>query len=105
MKIKPATVTVLDESVELSLKDMCRVCNCHAEWIVELVEVGVLDPVGNEQEQWHFSGPSLKKAHTAMRLERDLGLNLEGVALALDLMEELTELRERLCRIDAENSM
>jgi len=104
MKIKPATVTILDESVELSLKDICRVCNRHAEWIVELVEVGVLDPAGNEQEQWRFSGPSLKKAHTAMRLERDLGLNLEGVALALDLMEELTELRERLCRIEAENT-
>ena len=104
MKDKQLKGAILDETVELSMLDICRVCNCHAEWIVELVNEGVLDPIGSNQELWRFSGPSLKKAHTAMRLERDLGLNLEGVALVLDLLEELTELRERLNRIESEST-
>ena len=31
-----------------------------------------------------------------MRLQRDLDLNLAGTALALDLLDELEQLRERL---------
>lgn len=101
MKIKPIVATILDERVELSLEDMCRACDRHAEWIIELVEVGILDPVGSEKEQWQFPGPSLKKAHAAMRLERDLELNLPGIALALDLIEEIEELRVRLYRLES----
>ncbi len=96
------TGAVLDEQLELSMSDMCRVCNCHAEWIIELVQEGVLDPIGKEQHQWRFTGSNLQKAHTAMRLERDLGLNLAGIALALDLLEEIGGLRERLYRFESE---
>ena len=102
MKSKSVTGVILDEQVELSLSEMCRVCNRHAEWVMELVAEGVLDPIGDDQTQWHFSGSNLQKAHTAMRLERDLGLNLAGIALALELMEELGELRERLNRFESD---
>lgn len=102
MQEKIIKAAILDEQVDLTLVDMCRVCNRHAEWIVELVNEGVLDPIGNVQEQWRFSGSSLQRAHAAMRLERDLGLNLAGIALALDLIEELEELRQRLYRFEAE---
>jgi chaperone modulatory protein CbpM len=104
MNNKSATCVVLDEQIEISLSDICHVCNCHAEWVVELVAEGILDPMGNDQKQWRFPGSSLQKAHTAMRLERDLGLNIAGVALALDLMEELAELRERLDRLEIDNT-
>ena len=96
------TGSLLDEQIELSMSEICRVCNRHAEWIIELVEEGVLDPIGSEPNQWRFSGYSLQKAHTAMRLERDLGLNLAGIALVLDLLDELGSLRERLYRFESE---
>jgi chaperone modulatory protein CbpM len=35
-----------------------------------------------------------------MRLQHDLEINLAGVALALELMDEIDALRERLCRLD-----
>jgi chaperone modulatory protein CbpM len=38
----------------------------------------------------------LRRARIAVRLERDLELNLAGVALALDLLEELEQLRQQL---------
>lgn len=104
MNTNTAKGVILDEQIEITLNDMCHVCNCHTEWVVELVAEGILDPMGNDQDQWRFSGSSLQKAHTAMRLERDLGLNIAGVALALDLMEELAELRERLVRLEVENT-
>ncbi len=102
MQEKIIQAEIVDERVEMTLHDMCRVCNRHTEWVVELVNEGVLDPMGKDQERWRFSGPSLQKAHTAMRLERDLGLNLAGIALALDLIDELEELRQRLYRLETE---
>jgi chaperone modulatory protein CbpM len=34
-----------------------------------------------------------------MRLQRDLGINLAGVALAIDLLDEIEDLRAQLCRL------
>lgn len=104
MKNELITGVLLDEQIELSLSELCRACNRHADWVIGLVDEGVLDPIGVDQVQWHFSGLSLRKAHTAMRLERDLGLNLAGIALALDLMEEVERLRTRLHRQERKQS-
>ena len=46
--------------------------------------------------EWRFSGTALRRTRLALRLERDLELNLAGVALALDLMEEVERLRQAL---------
>jgi chaperone modulatory protein CbpM len=46
-----------------------------------------------DASEWRFSGAALRRARIALRLERDLGVNLPGVALALDLLEELQRLR------------
>ena len=43
--------------------------------------------------QWRFSGAQLRRARIALRLERDLGLNAAGVALVLELLEELEQFR------------
>jgi chaperone modulatory protein CbpM len=101
MKTELLTGIVLDEETELSLSDLCRACSQHAEWIVELVDEGILEPAGRKPEQWRFTGSSLRRAHAAMRLQRDLDINLAGVALALDLMDEIESLRALICRLDS----
>ncbi len=93
---------LLDEQTELSLNELCRACSNSAEWVIALVEEGALEPVGYEQSRWRFTGASLQRAHTAMRLQRDLGLNLAGIALALDLLEEMETMRARLRRLEHE---
>jgi chaperone modulatory protein CbpM len=87
---------LLDESVEFTLSELCRSCHTHAEVVFELVEVGVLDPRGRDPGHWRFSGNALRRAERALRLHRDLQINLAGVALALDLLDEIDQLRERL---------
>jgi chaperone modulatory protein CbpM len=63
---------------------------------VELVEEGVLSVVEISAAEWHFTGAVLRRARLALRLERDLEINLAGVALALELMDELERLRREL---------
>ena len=90
------SAVILEEQSELTLIEVCRACAVHAECIVELVEEGVLAPVGREMHLWRFSGVHLRRATVALRLQRDLGVNLAGAALALELLDELEALRARL---------
>lgn len=100
MTTKTLTGVVLDERYELTVTELCRACAGDDEWIVELVREGVLDPIDPRSNEWLFPGSSLARARTAMRLKRDLGINVAGVALALDMLEEIEHLRARLRRFE-----
>lgn len=95
------TGEVLEEDLELTLVELCRTCQVNAEQILELVEYGVIEPKGREPAKWRFHGISIRRIRCAQRLERDLGVNPAGAALALELLDELTQLRTRLQRLEA----
>ncbi|HEV7614398.1 MAG TPA: chaperone modulator CbpM [Steroidobacteraceae bacterium] len=88
--------TIFEESAVLTVQDLSRLCAVEERHIVEFVEEGVLDVVEVDTSEWHFTGSALRRARLAVRLERDLEINLAGVALALELMEELQRLRREL---------
>jgi chaperone modulatory protein CbpM len=90
------TGIVPEEPSELTLAEVCRACAVQTEFIVELVEEGVLTPVGREPQRWRFTYAHLRRVRVATRLQRDLGVNLAGAALALELLEEIEALRARL---------
>lgn len=92
------TGTVLEED-SLSLGEISLACGAHADWIIGLVEESILEPQGNEICSWRFSGTSLLRARSAQRLERDLGVNIAGIALALDLLGELENLRTQIAKM------
>jgi chaperone modulatory protein CbpM len=94
------TGEIVDEDVELSLAELCRACQLPAERVFELVEHGVIEPVGPEPGLWRFQAISVRRVRSVQRLEQDLGVNLAGAALALDLLDELEVLRTRLARLD-----
>ena len=87
--------SLFDESAKLSLGDLSRMCAVEERHIVEFVEEGVLHVVDVSSE-WRFTGDALRRARLALRLERDLELNLAGVALAVELIEEISQLRREI---------
>ena len=89
---------ILEESVELTMAELCHACQVPAERVIELVAEGVVEPLGRDPAGWRFRGVSLWRVRCALRLERDLGVNVAGAALALDLLEELEAMRSRLAR-------
>jgi chaperone modulatory protein CbpM len=93
---------ILEEQTELTLADVSRACAVHAEYIVELVEEGVLSPAGREPASWRFTGVHMHRATMSLRLQRDLKINLAGVALALQLLEEIEALRSRIRAMEVE---
>lgn len=93
---------ILEEQTELTLADICRACAVHAEYIIELVDEGVLAPAGREPASWRFTGIHMHRATVSLRLQRDLGVNLAGVALAFQLLDEAEALRARIRAMENE---
>jgi len=87
---------VVEEDVELSLAELCRACDADSELVVQLVEQGLIEPRGSAPQAWVFAGASLRRTRVAVRLIRDLELNLPGAALAVDLLDEIARLQRDL---------
>jgi chaperone modulatory protein CbpM len=90
---------ILENETRLTLRQLCDACAVHAEYIIELVDEGYIEPNGMENSHWCFSGVSVNRVQKAKRLQRDLGINLAGVALAMELMDEIERLRTQLNRM------
>lgn len=81
--------TLLDDERGLTLNQLCRICRQPTDFVITLVEEGILDPDGEDPPNWRFSGISVTHVRLVVRLQRDLGINLAGAALVLDLLDRL----------------
>ncbi len=91
---------ILNTNLELTITELVHSSSARIEIVIELVEEGVLEPQGNTPEQWLFTGRDLMRIRRALNLKRDLKLNLPGIALAIDLLEELDELRSKVDQLE-----
>lgn len=89
---------IVEERIEFTLVELCRVTGASHDDLVRWVEEGAFEPQGTRMEEWRFSGTCLRRAITAQRLTTDLEVNAPGVALALDLLDQIDALRKRLAR-------
>ncbi len=88
------TVIILDE-ISFKLTEISTICNVNETLIIEFVDYGILEPLGKEPKEWVFSAKNLKRAQKAIRLSRDLEINLAGISLILELLDEIGELRQK----------
>jgi chaperone modulatory protein CbpM len=89
--------TLIDDDTLCTLTELCRLCCIESEAIMAMIEEGLITPLGQAPADWRFGSGEIRRIKTAIRLQRDLRVNLPGCALALDLLEELEQLR-RLVR-------
>ena len=87
---------VTEEENDLSLFEVCKMCRLNPELIIEMVNEGILDPKGESKTSWRFSFSTVNCVRTVMRFQNDLGINLAGAALALNLLERIEELETSL---------
>lgn len=105
MPIKRVTdrVEVMNGETIFTLHEICERGGVRVEFIVELVEYGVIAPVkGTDANQWIFDALALARLKRALRLQRDLEINLPGIAVSLDLIEEVERLRQQVDLLDGQ---
>ena len=77
----------------ISKDELCQVTGIQIETLIELVEYGIAEPCGDIQEDWVFEVCIADVVKRANRLHRDLDIDWAGVALVLDLLDELKQLK------------
>lgn len=90
---------VLDLQVRLSLRELSERTGLTATELIDMVEEGLIEAEGRRPPGWRFAARAAERVGAALRLQRDLGLNLAGAALVLDLLEQMRELRGELERL------
>ena len=93
------TLEILDDDLRLTLRELSVQGGTHAEFVMELVEYGVLRPEGRQPREWRFPGSDLVLLKRALRLRQDFDLNLSGLALTLELLEEIRGLRREVAEL------
>lgn len=103
MKRASEPVADVDEEMSFTLPEVSAHCGARVEFIVELVEYGVVAPLtGADAESWAFDAWALARLKCALRLHRDLEINLPGLAVSLDLIDEVQRLRQQVDLLDGQ---
>ncbi len=87
---------IFEELSGITLARLCEECGLDAECVLEFVAAGLITPSGRRQSEWRFDRSSIIRIRKAERLRRDLGVNLAGAVLALELLDEIAQLRSQL---------
>ena len=90
---------LIEEETLISVDELCHHCTVRVEEVIIYVQEGILDPqddavIPEKAETWQFHISSVKRVQTAVHLQRDLGVNLAGAALALELLDRIAELEK-----------
>ncbi len=80
--------------VQLTLEECCQRVGLPADSIIEIVEYGIVEPAGSAPTQWRFNALELSRLRRANRLRRELELDWQAVALVLDLLGEVEQLKD-----------
>jgi chaperone modulatory protein CbpM len=102
--VKPVSntseVRLLQEGEWLAVDDVCRLCAIDMDLVIEFVELGVIRSRGAQPLQWCVPAEAIGRLRVASRLMRDLGVNVSGAALAIELLENRRELERRIEQLE-----
>ncbi len=88
-----------ETSYFLTLSELTQSVRLSTDTVITIVDCGIVEPRGEQPQQWLFEPRMVKLIQRACRLQRDLELDWPAVALALDLIEDLHQLREENQRL------
>ena len=89
---------IFDESTEITIVELCETCSIDRSLVDRMIEEGILAPIGDGMEDRRLQYDSVRRARIVIRLRRDLGVNLAGAALALELLDRIENMRTQLRR-------
>ena len=91
------TGILMDEDADaISFTQACETYHIPEEFLMGLLEHGLFDTIKPPIKQANLNLHMIKRIRSARRLQDDLGVNLEGVVLAMELLDELERMRDEL---------
>ncbi|MFC3908382.1 chaperone modulator CbpM [Legionella dresdenensis] len=87
---------ITEQWFQLSLHEITDSFGVSEETIIAIVDEGIVSAKMNEQNELLFDSDAVCRIRTVLRLNKDLGINLAGAGLVLELLAEIERLRNRL---------
>lgn len=84
----------------MSLDEFLEITHLSPDVVYNYIQYDIIHPQGAEREQWAFDLNHIKRVQRALRLQRDLEVNLAGVAVVLDLLDEIDHMRSQIELLD-----
>jgi chaperone modulatory protein CbpM len=84
--------------MSVTISEIAFKCGCRVDVVKRLVDFGLVDPIEGPPDVPLFSPMAVSRVSRALRLKRDLGLNLNSLALVMELLDRIEELEDRLRR-------
>jgi chaperone modulatory protein CbpM len=98
--LKIITGVIIEESQALTLEEFCHATQTQKELVLQMIDYQLISPAGDTPEQWRFDSHSLKRGRIAASFYQDLEVNLPGVALALELLDKITDLQQQIAILE-----
>ena len=99
MHTKKVTTLVVDEGKTYTFVEVSQQLNIPEDLLNEMQAYGLFEAI-IQHNRALIDQLALQKIESALRLHNDLGINLQGVVLALELLDEIEELRQRLAILE-----
>jgi hypothetical protein len=91
---------VLGEGDWIAASEICQLCRLDMDAVLELAALGVTSSRQRAPGEWQLPATALPRLRVVGRLMHDLGVNVSGAALALELLETQRELEIRLRHLE-----
>ena len=88
-------VEIIDEQLALDLEHFAETCGQSTDWVLKLIDYDIL-PIKADPKHYQFIAADVDRAQRAYRLQRDFDASLPAVAVMLDLINEVQQLRKQL---------
>jgi len=85
-----------EEWFYLSLSEVSSSFGVSKDLVLEIIDEGIISVQMDENKQWRFDNKALNNIRRVLYLKRDLGVNVAGAGLALELLQEIEHLRAML---------
>lgn len=86
---------MLNDNVFYTTNAVCYSYKLKPDTISEMVAWGIAEPSGNKPEKWLFTHEDFERIGCASRFKDELEINTPGAALALQLIEDIQNLRNK----------
>lgn len=83
----------------LSMREVTTSFGTSTETIIEIVNEGIIPITKHDNDdcdEWKFDDESCRRIRLVLQLNRDLGVNVAGAALVLELLNEIDQLHSLL---------
>ena len=79
---------IIDHDTYFTLEECCHTTKSPQSFIIDLISEDIIQPQSNNHN-YVFTLTHIQKIKQARSFYMDLGVNLEGIALALDLLNKI----------------